>query len=128
MSEPQYEEIRKRITTRYENRMQYIAHMIPYLAINALIWSGALGGWQMLDWISAAWSLGFAISTIRFLMTEARERAIDRAIQEEREWQTGNMEKPKRDPHMRLTEDGEIEAVEDDDSLPYEEPRKRLTR
>ena len=58
-----------------------------------------------------------------FGLMEARERAIERAIDAEREWSTG--EKPKRDPRVRLTVDGELEAVVDDDEVDYERNRRQ---
>jgi hypothetical protein len=134
---PNYDQIRRRITHRYNNRIAFYSHLVAFLIVNGLGWllwlgtaaearSGVLSVLLLLT--TGGWLVGMLIHAVIYGLTEARERAIERTIQEEREWQTGNMEKPKRDPHMRLTEDGELEAVEDDDTLPYEEPRKRLTR
>lgn len=119
MSDPNYDEIRQRITNRYENRIQFAGHLLVFLVVNGLIWSGALGVWPMLDWITGAWSLGLAIHFVKFFMAEARERAIDA----EREWSTG--EKPKRDSRVRLTVDGELETVAEDDEDDYMPERKR---
>ena len=74
--------------------------------------------------VSVGWLIGLSIHAIIFLMMEARERAIERAIQEERAWMNG--EKPKRDPLMRLTEDGELEEITDEDEI--ETPRQQRHR
>jgi hypothetical protein len=115
MSQPDYDDIRQRITKRYENRTEFFGHLVGFLVINGLIWSGALGGWPVLNCISAAWFLGLAMHFVNFVMAEARERAIERAIQEARTWTSS--EKPKRDPRVYLTEDGELEEITDDDDV-----------
>jgi hypothetical protein len=60
-----------------------------------------------------------SIHAIIYLMMEARDRAIERAIQDERSWSNG--EKLKRGPLMRLTEAGELEELTEDNQL--ESPR-----
>lgn len=126
MPQPNYDEIRQRITKRYENRTQFVGHLVGFPIVNALIWSGIFGGWMVLRWISVAWFLGLAIHFVNFMMLEARERAIERAIQAEREWMAG--EKPKRDSRIHLTEDGELEEVNDDDEVNYSPEYQRRQR
>ncbi|MEO8612791.1 MAG: 2TM domain-containing protein [Chloroflexota bacterium] len=131
MPEPKYDEIRQRITERYNNRIGFYSHLVAFLIINGAAWglwlgtpdyarSGFLSVLLLLS--SVGWLVGMVIHTLIYGMTEARERAIERAIEAEREWSTG--EKPKRDPRVRLTVDGELEAVVDDEN-DYLPERKR---
>lgn len=133
MTQPDYDDIRKRITERYNNRMAFFSHFVAFLVSNGFGWSlwfmtpesvrsGILGVLLLL--ISVGWLIGMSIHAIIYLMMEAREHAIERAIQDERAWSNG--EKPKRDPLMRLTEDGELEELTDDDEL--ESPRHQRHR
>ena len=132
MSEPKYDEIRQRITNRYNNRIAFYSHLISFLIINGAAWglwfgtveytrSGILGVLLLIS--SVGWLVGMLIHAIIFGLMEARERAIERAIAAEREWSTG--EKPKRDSRLRLTVDGELEAVTDDEEVEYAPERKR---
>jgi hypothetical protein len=117
MSDPNYDEIRKRITKRYENRAEFFGHLVAFITINALAWfifpsSGVLVAF------TALWFMGVVIHFINFVLTEARERAIEQAIERERRWVNGSLsadEKPKRDRRTRLTDDGELwEVVEEE--------------
>ncbi|MBZ0286361.1 MAG: 2TM domain-containing protein [Anaerolineae bacterium] len=123
MSEPNYDEIRERITDRYNNRIGFYSHLISFLIINGLGWglwlatpemarSGILSVLLLIS--SAGWLVGMLIHALIYGMTEARDRAIERAIAAERGWDTG--EKPKRDPRVRLTIDGELEEIDDDEA------------
>jgi hypothetical protein len=132
MSEPNYDEIRNRITERYNNRIGFYSHLVAFLIINGAAWGLWLGTPEparsgilsvLLLVSSVGWLVGILIHAIIFGLMEARERAIERAIAEEREWSTG--EKPKRDPRVRLTVDGELEAVAEDDEFEYAPERKR---
>ena len=131
MSQADYNDIRKRITERYNNRIGFFSHLVAFLVSNGFGWllwlatpsptrSGILGVVLLL--VSIGWLIGISIHAIIYLMMEARERAIERAIQEERAWTNG--EKPKRDPRVHLTEDGELEEIADED-MDYEAASKR---
>jgi hypothetical protein len=136
MSEPKYDEIRQRITDRYNNRIGFYSHLISFLIINGLAWalwiatpeaarSGILS--VLLVVSSGGWLVGMLIHGLIYGMTEARERAIERAIAAEQGWDAG--EKPKRDPRVRLTIDGELEEIDDDESDYTPAPeRKRQER
>jgi hypothetical protein len=134
MSQPDYGDIRKRITHRYNNRIAFFSHLTAFLVSNGFGWMlwlgtpenirrGVLGVLLLL--VSVGWIIGMSIHAIIYLMMEARERAIERAIQEERAWTSG--EKPKRDPRVYLTEDGELEEIADEDTH-YEAELKRYRR
>ena len=133
MAEPNYDEIRRRITKRYDNRTEFFSHLIAFLAFNGLGWmlwlgtpyearSGVLGVLLLIT--SVGWLVGLLIHMVMFLMNEARERAIEQAIEREREWVSMG-EKPKRDRLTRLSEDGELMDVMDEE---VETPKKRRPR
>jgi hypothetical protein len=134
MSQTDYDHIRRRITHRYNNRIGFFSHFVAFLVSNGFGWllwlgtpenvrSGVLGVLLLL--VSVGWLIGMSIHAIIYLMMEARERAIERAVQEERAWTSG--EKPKRDPRVYLTEDGELEEIDDED-MDYEAAPKRNRR
>ncbi len=124
MSQSDYNDIRRRITHRYNNRMAFFSHLIAFLVSNGfgwLLWIATPGDVRsgilsvLLVLVSVGWLIGMSIHGVIYAMMEARERAIERAIAEERGWTNG--EKPKRDPHFHLTEDGELEEMADDDEV-----------
>jgi hypothetical protein len=118
MSEPNYDEIRRRITKRYENRAEFFIHLVTFVIINALLWSELVfrRGW-LLTAFTALWFIGLVAHFINFLMSEARERAIELAIEREHYWgsNSGDGRKLKRDSYTRLSDDGELIDVVDDD-------------
>ena len=133
MSQSDYNDIRKRITHRYNNRIAFFSHLTAFLVSNGSGWMLWLGTPEnvrsnvlgvLLLVVSVGWLIGMSIHAIIYLMMEARERAIERAIQEEHAWTSG--EKPKRDPRVYLTEDGELEEIADEDDV--ELPRQQRHR
>jgi hypothetical protein len=118
-----YEEIRKRITNRYNNRAEFFSHLVAFVVANAVIW-GLLdpqGTWfTVVGIFSGLWFMGLVIHFIQYMMKEAQERAIEKEIERERAWRRGSVElqegeiKRKRD-RLTLNHDGELmEIVEDD--------------
>ncbi len=118
-----YEEIRKRITNRYNNRAEFFSHFVAFMVANGLVW-GVLkpefGWFTFAAVVMGLWFMGLVIHFIQYLMKEAQERAIEREIERERAWRrsTGEMQegeiKRKRD-RLTLNHDGELmEIVEDD--------------
>src|SRR5215213_3374088 len=93
--EPDYSEIRKRITNRYNNRSEFFSHLVAFLVANGLLW-GLLdpqGTWFTVAGIfSGLWGMGLVIHFIQYLMKEAQERAIEREIDRERAWRYGTGE------------------------------------
>ena len=118
-----YEEIRKRITNRYNNRAEFFSHLVAYLVVNGVLWMflQPSGTWFTIAGIfSGLWGMGVVIHFIQYVMKEAQERAIEREIERERAWRRGSGElqdgemKRKRD-RLTLNHDGELmEIVEDD--------------
>jgi hypothetical protein len=147
MSEPNYDQIRARIQARFNKRKELFMHLSAYVMVNVTLWAlfltGIAGSLPVLGGIydrfgvlpalvvSIGWGIGVFVHYLDYYYeagggAERRESAIQDAIEREQAMRNGGFSKPKRD-HMRLTEDGEIEAVEDDDeeAVPYEQSRKR---
>jgi hypothetical protein len=137
MSEPNYAEIRKHITKRYDDRAGFYGHLTAFLVLNGAAWyvwlqtpenarSGVLSVFLLLS--SVGWLAGMLIHGVIYLTNEARERAIERAIQEERAWMASagvSGDKPKRDRLTRLTEDGElVDELDELVEIPDERRRK----
>ncbi|MEO8612790.1 MAG: 2TM domain-containing protein [Chloroflexota bacterium] len=136
MSEPNYDEIRNRIQQRFNKRKELFMHLAAYVVVNLIIWvfwlTGIASDVPVLSnlydamgiflplLVTIGWGIGFFIHYLDYYYeagggAERRERAIQDAIAREREMRSGGYEKPKRDPRMQLTEDGEIEEVTDDE-------------
>ena len=82
-----YEEIRKRITNRYNNRAEFFSHLVAFLVANGLIWGlfDPSGTWFTVAGIfTGLWGMGLVIHFIQYVMKEAQERAIEREIERER--------------------------------------------
>jgi len=128
-------QIRERIEKRYKERSGVIAHAIPFLLVNLVLWSIYFGSpgsgfpWPM--FVTFFWGIGMASHFFAYWSkygggADQRERAIQREIQQERE-RSLMYEKPKndeRDVRMRLTDDGELEEVPDDE-ISQAQKRKR---
>src|SRR5436190_19044659 len=114
-----YDEIRKRITNRYNNRSEFFSHLVAFVVANGILWLVLQPGgtWYTIAGIfTGLWFMGIVIHFIQYLMKEAQERAIDREIQREREWRRGSSEIPegeikrKRD-RLTLNYDGELMEI-----------------
>lgn len=130
--------IREKIEKKYKERAGLIAHATPFLIVNSMLWmiwlftSGPNSGgmpWPM--WITFFWGIGMFSHFISYYNKYGggamkREEAIQREIEQERE-RSMSYEKPKndiRDVRMRLTDDGELEEVPEDE-MSLAEKRKR---
>ncbi len=120
--DPVYAEIRRSITKRYASRAEFFGHLIAFIVINALAWfilrpsEGLLLIVMLL--ISGGWLVGLLIHMVNYIMTEARERAIEAAIDRERarRGQVPLAEYKRKRDRLTLTGDGELlEIIEDDD-------------
>ena len=125
--------IRQRIEKRYKERQGLITNVTAYVLISIMLWSiwfftsqsdfAAIerGGefpfpWPIFPFLG--WGIGVFAHAIEYYSkygggASRREEAIQREIELERE-RSGYLEKPKNDRRMRLTEDGELEEVTDD--------------
>ncbi len=121
--EQDYAEIRKRITNRYNNRAEFFSHLVAFLVANGIVWFllAPSGTWFTIAAISLGlWGMGVLIHFVQYLTKEAQERAIEKAIEQERAWRQNMVEmqegemKRKRD-RLTLSHDGELmEIVEDE--------------
>jgi 2TM domain-containing protein len=137
---PSEEEIRRRVEKRIKQRNEFYIHLAVYIAVNLLLWgiwfftSNFHNGEDNFPWPfipMMGWGIGIVAHglTVYFNSArriEARERAVQREIERERERLANDdhYEKPKRDQRMRLTEDGELIEIADDDAEEIEK-RKR---
>src|SRR5262245_27639556 len=117
-----YEEIRQRVEKRFQRRKSFITDIGMMLLIGGGIWLV----WLFTDpsaRISALWPLlisgglflaGFD-QIVGLIMGEFEDRALQREIEREREFQLGLTEKAKREdsPYLQLTDDGELVESED---------------
>ena len=140
--------IRLRIEKKFKERQGLISHLVSYVSVNLVLWliwlfssqsdlSGWLGGSRSefpLPWpifVTFFWGIGMVAHYADYNNkygrgADRREEAIQREIEREqaRRGNSGYMEKPKNEQRMRLTEDGELEEVPDDE-ISEAEKRKR---
>jgi hypothetical protein len=128
LSGPELEaQLRKRIETRLQMRQEFFIHLFIFVAINAFLWFlWATVGPASLIWpsfVTIPWSVGLILHGLEVyknssLAEKRRARTIDRELELEK-LRLGitdhAYEKPKRDQAVRLTDDGEIVPVDDDE-------------
>lgn len=137
MGEPNYDDIRRRVEKRFKARQELQIHFAAYVIVNVMLWIVYLalaGGVQFPGMsggelegmnfpapilVTLGWGIGMIAHVIDYYNKhggglERRENAIQREI--DRELMRQQSEKPKRDQRLRLTEDGEIEELVDEDS------------
>ena len=126
--------IRERIEKKYKERAGLIAHAIPYVIVNAVLWmiyaftSGPGDNFPWPMFVTFFWGIGMVSHFFAYYNKYGggamrREEAIQREIEQER-GRSLMYEKPKNDVRMRLTDDGELEEVPDDE-ISRAEKRKR---
>jgi serine/threonine protein kinase len=126
--------IRQRIEKRYKERQGLVVNFTAYVLVNIMLWSiwffssqsdfAALGSggefpfpWPIFPFLG--WGIGLVAHSIEYYSkygggASRREEAIQREIEREQA-RSGYFEKSKNDRRMRLTEDGELEEVTDDE-------------
>ncbi len=136
--------IRQRIEKRYKERQGLVTNVVAYVLVNIMLWSIwffssqsdfaslSTGGefpfpWPIFPFLG--WGIGVVAHSMEYYSkygggASRREEAIQREIERERE-RSGYMEKPKNDTRMRLTEDGELEEVPDDEISRAEKNKRR---
>lgn len=117
MSEINYDEIRGRVHRRYRRLERVGLHML--LIVGTIVVGAALNS-DLFSYSFIFLFLALPVHILYLLMLNARDRAVDRAIERERRFYYEGVHqrpKPKReDAHYRLSDDGEIiEYVDDDD-------------
>lgn len=130
-SKGELRKIRHRVEQPFTKRREFFDHLGVYVMINLMLWfiyfagtnffQTILGsGFQFLDFpwpliVMFGWGIGLAVHGVETLSAGSQQRAIDRAVERERDRMYD--EKPKRDFYyeedepdrgVRLTEDGEF--------------------
>jgi serine/threonine protein kinase len=126
------ETIRRRVEKRFKKREELRGHIISYVMVNLMLWGiwafnagfpanfeGFDGGMPWPLWVTLGWGIGLIANILEYngkygSGAAKREAEIQAEIDRARE-QSLMYEKPKREPRMRLTDDGEIETVPDDE-------------
>lgn len=145
-----YEAVRKRVEQRYQQRYAFYTHLAVYTLVNIVLWLiyGATAGvagqfsdapligtlvpivsfpWPLI--VMAGWGIGLVAHGMTYYIRYGggalrRQAAIQQEIEREMALRYA-YEKPKNDYDvpMRLTDDGELEPIEDE--LPQPMKRKR---
>ncbi len=132
-SQENYNRIRQGIERDFNKRKEFLIHLSVYLPINLLFWLVWLmaGGVQAaFPWpalLTLGWGVGLVAHGVdTYFQTgrriTAREQAIQREIEREREQLYG--EKPKRS-RLVIAEDGELMEVVEDAWEADEKPKRR---
>jgi hypothetical protein len=120
-------QLRKRIEQRIEDRNGFIFNLIAFVGIVPVLWYiWASTGPQELIWplfVTLPWLVGLIIHGMVVyqgsgMAVARREQKIRREMQLEKERLGIVAEKPKRNQHMRLSDDGELVPVDEDESEP----------
>ncbi len=143
------ERVRRKVEKRLKERDEVRTHFAIYVALNLLIWmiwfftagsdlSAYLNGMQTefpFPWaifVTFGWGIGMFAHYMEYrnkygVGADQREAIIQREIERVKLQQSEEiyMEKPKRDRRIRLTEDGELEEVPDDESVISQKAKRR---
>jgi hypothetical protein len=137
------QEIRERVEKRIKQRNEFYSHLVIYIAVNLMLWviwglsddsrlfEFGFGGFDDVPWpifSTLGWGLGVLIHGLSVYFNspgraDAHERMVQREVERERERleAAGLANKRKRDALYRLSDDGELIEVTDDE---VEEKRK----
>ena len=108
--------IRQRVEKRFEKRQDLYKKVAGFVASNLLLWVIFHESWVL--WVTLVMSIGIVSNIVEYYNkygpgAERREAEIQREIEREMALHMA-YEKPKNDSHMRLTDEGELEVIEDD--------------
>lgn len=117
--------IRQRIEKRYKMRQELYINIASYVVANVVFWFMFRQSWVW--WITFGWGIGVVAHAIDYYSkygggAERKEAEIQREM--ERERARLGYEKPKNDAHIRLTDDGELEEVPEDEDHWAEKPKR----
>lgn len=108
--------IRKRIMARFENRAEFITHLVTFVITMSLLWFvlQPIGLWYLLAQLCTGfWAIGIFIHGTQTLFKELSERAIQREIELERATYRYDLpDKRKRsldDLSIVVDDDGELD-------------------
>src|SRR5258708_3339421 len=130
-----YEAIRQRAEKRVRQRIEFVQHLSIYVIVNLILWALwfiaknafqaelLLFPWPIL--VTLGWGVGLAahgivVYTQTNMMDAMRETAIQQEVQREMRLRgmdtpAADLEKPKRDRAVRLSDDGEMVPVDEAD-------------
>ena len=125
-----YEDVRARINARYASRTMFAGHLVSFVVTTMLImlfarW-GMLPGFfgNLIIYGLAAWFIGISIHAVNWLLTELRERSLQRELERFgfSSYDRYLLGKQKRgnghhERLVRLTDDGEITDYYEDDQM-----------
>jgi hypothetical protein len=136
-NDPNLEAIR-RIETHYRRRARFITHVVIFAFTNVALWLDYASNWPYPDYYgppsasistTVFWGLLLAIHFIHFKISEAKDRAVEAAIERERAWQRDHQ--PYDDAyaddarHLHLSGDGELVDMTMNDAPSYNGKPKR---
>lgn len=119
------ERIRERVERKYKKRQELSGHITSYLLVNTMLWviwfvTGSSFPWPI--FATLGWGVGVVMHYLEYRQkygsgAEKLERMVEEEMERERMRLEGDayFEKPKRDARIRLTEDGELEEIIDDE-------------
>lgn len=121
-----YDEIRRRVEKRYKKKQELIIHIVSYVLTNIAFWI-FFDGASWVAWVTFGWGIGVVANIFEYYNkygggVERREAEIEREIEREKE-RLGLYEKPKNDVQVRLSDDGELEEIVEDDYLSEKQRR-----
>ena len=144
----QYDAIRRKVEQRFQQRNAFYTHLAVYTLVSILLWviygfTAGLAGqfvnvpvlgvlvpivsfpWPLV--IMAGWGIGLIAHGLNYYIRYGegairRREAIQREIERELALDP-DYEKPKNDSYVRLTDDGELEVIEDESN--WQMKRKR---
>src|SRR5258707_4494106 len=131
-----YDEIRQRAEKRVRQRIEFVQHLSIYVIVNLILWAlwfiaknafpqaePLFFPWPIL--VTLIWGVGLAIHaaivyTQTNMMDAMREAAIQQEVEREMrlrgmDTSAQELEKPKRDRAVRLSDDGEMVPVDEAD-------------
>ncbi len=108
-----FDSLRARIERRYRRRYELAAHIVMFLFITVGLLLLRVPP-TALALLGGVWALVLVVHGLQVVFAETTDRAIERAIERE-QGQAGSAEKPKRDRYVRLSDDGEVLDVIDDE-------------
>ena len=139
----QYDSIRRQVEQRFQQRYAFYTHVAVYTLVNIVLWViyGLTTGmaWQIASrlpidglysiltfpwplFIMMVWGIGLVAHGMNYYIrygegATRRRAAIQREIEREMALKS-SYEKSKNDSRMRLTDDGELEVIDDEPAWP----------